>query len=127
MLPQNFVQAQIAGPSQTACPITKEVDTTVSNYDLSPMPQPVQKLTPLIAVVGPSSTFGSGSNNEVRADPDQNGITETFRACSSDDGIHLSVWAGQPLDGLLVWRGHYYEPSNPGLGPACTPKEIAAP
>jgi len=66
-------------------------------------------------------------NNNVQADLDQNGKHEAFRACSGNDGIHLTVWSGNPLDGTLLWHGYYYEPSNPGLGPSCTPKEMAGP
>jgi hypothetical protein len=81
----------------------------------------------MIAVLGAAAPFTIGANNQVQADLDQNGKFETFRACSADDGIHLTVWSGAPLDGTLLWHGHYYEASNPGLGPACTPKEITNP
>ncbi len=125
-LPQTFMQAEIGGPSQTACPITRDVDTTVSNYDIHVTQGPVQKLTPLIAVVGASTPF-SMNNNNVQADLDQNGKTETFRECSGNDGIHLSVWSGNALTGTVLWHGYYYEPGNPGVGPACTAKETTGP
>jgi hypothetical protein len=137
MPPQTFMQAEIAGPSQSACPISKDVDPTVSNYDIhvsqgsiqnnSDQNGPVQKLTPLIAVLGASAPFSTAANNAVQADLDQNGKHKTFRACSGNDGIHLTVWSGNALDGALLWHGYYYEPSNPGLGPSCTPKEMAGP
>jgi hypothetical protein len=124
---QTFTQAEIAGPSQSPCPVSKEVDTTVSNYDIHVSQGSVQKLTPLIAVLGASAPFLMAPNNNVQADLDQNGKREIFRACSGNDGIHLTVWSGNPLDGTLLWHGYYYEPSNPGLGPSCTPKEMAGP
>lgn len=127
MPPQTFTQAEIAGPSQSPCPVSKEVDTTVSNYDMHVSQGSVPKLTPLIVVLGASTPFSMGPNNNVLADLDQNGKRETFRACSGNDGIHLTVWSSNPLDGTLLWHGYYYEPSNPGLGPSCTPKEMAVP
>lgn len=127
MPPETFTQAEVTGPAKTACPITKEVDPTVSSYELRVPQGPPQKLTPMIAVLGPSGPFSMGPNNNVQADLDQNGKTETFRTCSSNNGIHLTVWFGNPLDGTLLWHGYYYEPSNPGIGPACTAKETANP
>jgi hypothetical protein len=125
--PASFIQVEIAAPSQTACPVSKNVDPSVSNYEVHVSQGAPQKLTPLIAVLGASASFSMGSNNTVQADLDQNGKVETFRACSGPDGIHLTVWSGNPLDGALLWHGYYYEPSNPGLGPSCTPKEMSGP
>ncbi len=127
MLPQTFVQAEIAGPAASACPVTKDVDTSVSNYDVRAAEPAPQKMTPLIAVLGASAPFSVAPNGNVQADLDQNHKTETFRACSAADGIHLTVWAGEPLTGTLLWHGYYYEPRNPGLGPSCTPRETAGP
>lgn len=124
MFPQTFTQAEISALSQNPCPVTKDVDTTVSNYDLHVTQASLQKLTPMIAVVGTSTPFSTSANN-VQADFDQNGKIETFRACSSNDGIHLTVWSGNALTGTVLWHGYYYEPGNPGMGPACTPKETA--
>jgi hypothetical protein len=125
--PQTFIQADIAGPSQSACPISKDVDPTVSNYDVHLAQGSVPKSTPFIAVLGASAPFSMAPNNSVQADLDQNGKIETFRACSSNDGIHLTVWSANPLDGTLLWHGYYYEASNPGLGPSCTARELAGP
>jgi hypothetical protein len=127
MPPQTFIQAETAGPSQSACPISKDVDPTVSNYDIHLPQGSVPKLTPLLAVLGAAAPFSMAPNNSVQADLDQNGKMKSFRACSGTNGIHLTVWSGNPLDGTLLWHGYYYEPSNPGLGPSCTAREMAGP
>ena len=128
LLPQTFTQVEVGAPSESPCPVSKDVDTAVSNYDLHvPQGSSLPKLTPLIAVVGTSAPFSLGTNNNVQADLDQNGKFDTFRACSSNDGIHLTVWSSNPLDGSLLWHGYYYEPSNPGVSSACTPKETSGP
>jgi hypothetical protein len=125
--PQPFIQAEIAGPSQSACPVSKDVDPTVSNYDIKLSQASVPKLTPLFAVLGASALFSMAPNSSVQADLDQNGKFKTFRACSGSNGIHLTVWSGNPLEGTFLWHGYYYEPSNPGLGPSCTAREMAGP
>lgn len=123
MAPQTFTHVDIGAAADSPCPVSKDVDRTVSNYVLHvPAGTSLPKMTPLIAVTGatPNVTI---TNNVVQADIDQNGTLESFRACSGNDGVHLTVWAGAPLDSVLLWHGYYYEPGNPGIGPACTPKE----
>lgn len=121
-LPQSFSSATIGAPSKDPCPISQNVDSTVSNYELKGANDQIPKLAPLIAVLGSSATFTTANNN-VQADLDQNGKTESFRSCSGNDGIYLTVWSGTPLTGGILWNAHYYEPNNPGMGPACTSAE----
>ena len=117
-------QATVTGVAQQPCPISQNVDTTMSNYNVTPQ-VPVQKQTPLIAVVGtPALTVNA--ENVGQADLDQNGQTETFRACSSDNGFHLSVWHGAPLQGEMLWHGFFYQPGATGIGAPCTPSEVPA-
>jgi hypothetical protein len=30
------------------------------------------------------------------------------RACTSGEGVHLSIWAGAPLTSTRLWRRYYY-------------------
>ncbi|HEX3684725.1 MAG TPA: hypothetical protein VHU83_19465 [Bryobacteraceae bacterium] len=125
-LPQSFTQAEIGAPSQSPCPILQNVNPALSSYDVQASGASLPKLTPLIAVLGTSAAF-SQQNNNVQADLDQNGKTELFRACSANDGIHLTVWTGTPTTGAVIWHGFYYDPNNAAAGPPCTPKETAVP
>lgn len=123
-LPQSFVPAQIGAQSDSACPITKDVDRTVTSYELH-LPggtDALKKMVPMIAVVGASSPFLLANTN-VEADLQGDGKHQMFRSCSADDGLHLTMWQGTPGSGTLVWHGYYYEASNPGVGPPCTPAE----
>jgi hypothetical protein len=124
LAPQAFTPARIASPSTEVCPITKEVDPASSSYTVTVNGTELPKLTPLIAVLGNPNAFAL-NNNVVQADLDQNGKLQTFRACDSADGVHLTIWQGSALTGTPLWRGYYYEPSNPGSGPTCVPAEIA--
>ena len=125
-LPQSFTQATIGSTSDSACPITKDVDRNVTNYELH-LPGgtgtvKTEKLVPMIAVVGPANPFLL-TNTNVQADLQGDGKHEMFRSCSADDGIHLTMWSDTPMTGALLWHGYYYEASNPGVGPACTPQD----
>lgn len=126
--PQRYVEAQIAAQSPNACPITKEVATDVSNYEISlPKSSEIPQLSPMVAVVGTASSDSfllNGAN--VQADLDQNQSKDTFRACGADDGVHLTVWKGSPLTGTLLWSGYYYESGNPGTLPTCSNAEVSS-
>ena len=127
-LPQTFTPAEIGAASETACPISKDVDTTVTNYELHvDNKDALQKLVPLIGVVAAPARFHTGTSNDVRSDFDADGKSESFRECSSTDGVHLTVWVGNPLDGTLIWHGFYYQPENTAPAPPCTPREAVAP
>lgn len=125
-LPQSFVQGQAGAASQAPCPVSQNANPALSSYDVQASGVP--KLTPLIAVLGTSGSI-SQQNNNVLADLDQNGKTEFFRACSANDGVHLTVWSGTPTTGAVIWHGVYYEPDggSAAVGPPCTPKETATP
>jgi len=126
-LPQSFTQGEIGAPSKEPCPILENVNTALSSYDVQASGVSLPKLTPLIAVLGTAAAFSQQTNN-VQADLDQNGKTELFRACSANDGVHLTVWSGTPTTGTVIWHGFYYEPnSTAAMGPPCTTKETTGP
>ncbi len=66
MAPQTFTQAEIAAIAPAPCPISKDVDPTISNYDVHVLGgAKLPKLTPLIAVVGTSAPFSMDATNSV--------------------------------------------------------------
>jgi len=129
--PQSFVQGQITGPGQGPCPVFRNSQTGFSSYDVNTSQSSangaqapsVQKLTPLIALAGPIGPM-MANGGTVSVDLDQNGKTQNFRACSATDTIYLTVWAGAPLTGTVLWRGSYYAPDNASVAPACSPGEL---
>ncbi len=42
------------------------------------------------------------------ADLDGDGVPERFRACTSSEGVHLTIWSGAPLTGRLRWHRYFY-------------------
>ena len=124
LAPIRAVQGAVSNLSKEPCPISQNVDTTVSNYDLD-VKASIPNLAPFIVVLG-TPAVTTNTNNVAQADLNQNGQTQTFRACSADNGIHLTVWSGAPVQGKLLWHGLYYESSNPNIGPSCAPAEMPA-
>jgi hypothetical protein len=125
-LPQSFTQAEVGATAQSACPVAQDLNPAFSSYDLHVTGASLPKLTPLIAVLGTSGPF-SQQNKNVQADLDQNGKKEMFRACTANDGVHLTVWSGTPTTGTVIWHGFYYEPNNAAAGPPCTAQETTEP
>jgi len=41
-------------------------------------------------------------------DLDGNGTPEGFRSCTSSEGLHLTVWYGEPLATARLWHGYVY-------------------
>ncbi len=56
-----------------------------------------------------------------RPDIDGDGRPETFRSCASGEGLHMTVWSGEPLASARLWHAYVY------LGydtePDCTPQD----
>ncbi len=60
-----------------------------------------------IAIVPPPAAARPGGAG-LRADLDGDGRSESFRSCTSSEGVHLSVWTGAPLRGARRWHAYYY-------------------
>lgn len=54
-------------------------------------------------------------------DIDGDGKDEFFRVCASTEGLHLTVWAGEPLKSKRVWHRYYYLGYD--VNPDCKEKE----
>lgn len=57
----------------------------------------------------------------VTADLEANGGRESFRSCTSEEGVHLTIWTGKPLEGPRQW--HYYYPLGYDVDANCTAAE----
>ena len=63
---------------------------------------------PLIAVAVVSKQPLKVSRGQARKDLDNDGRPEFFRSCASNEGLHFTVWTGQPLSGKRRWHFYYY-------------------
>lgn len=59
------------------------------------------------AVADPAGVF-SGKSGKVWVDVNRDGVEETFRDCTSHEGVHLTIWSGEPLKGSKLWHAYFY-------------------
>lgn len=60
-----------------------------------------------------------------KTDLDGNGELESYRQCTSREGVHVTVWAGAPLSSPRVW--HAYHQLGNDTEPNCTDADVAEP
>jgi hypothetical protein len=47
-------------------------------------------------------------DGEAKVDLDADKMKESFKACTSSEGVHLTVWTGEPQKGIRRWHAYYY-------------------
>ena len=75
-----------------------------------------------IAVIGAGdsiTTRGGKASAQLPGAP--GGKRLYFRACTSREGMHMTVWSGKPLAGKRVWHAYHYLGYD--VEPNCTPKD----
>jgi len=58
-----------------------------------------------------------------RTDIDRDGKHESYRVCTSTEGVHLTVWSGEVIENKRLWHDYYYLGYD--LDPTCTERETA--
>jgi hypothetical protein len=97
--------AQVEQPD-SSCPNGNPVDAEFERYRLRLTEGTLAPSVPTIAVVGRPSA------------------RDTYRSCTSSEGVHLTIWSGKPPASERRWHQYYYVGYD--LEPDCTPAEIAA-
>lgn len=79
--------------------------------------------TPLVALhdAGPVVVQAAA----LTGDLDGDGAAEHFRMCSSSEGLHLTIWSGEPLVGTRRW--HFYYFLGYDVEPNCSEADYAVP
>lgn len=75
---------------------------------------------PAVVLVGGTATF-TYRGGHLQTDMNGDGNMETFRSCTSHEGLHLTLWAGTPLLGKRIW--HHYYPLGYDVEPNCSPAD----
>jgi hypothetical protein len=82
--------------------------------------------TPLYAIgVLGAATEVRDANGAMTADLDGDGRSEIFRACTSAEGVHLTVWTDAAITGARRW--HAYQALGYDVSPTCVPADFAGP
>ncbi|HSU07236.1 MAG TPA: hypothetical protein VLI93_16860 [Acetobacteraceae bacterium] len=116
--PQSIAQAEITGPGP-GCPGLKNSDAV--GYKLRVTRGHVHDNIVMIGVLDGEAVLRQGRVISKR--PGNNDRVETFRSCTSADGVHLTVWRGSPLSGVRLWHAYYYLGQD--LVPTCTDEDTA--
>jgi hypothetical protein len=110
--PQTSGEMQIVAKADDACKDTSQEHPGVIRY--SSRVTGGALASPSIAVVNSSQPL-TVADAGMAGDLEGDGHLEFFRACTSTEGVHLTVWKGQPLEGWRKWHYYYY------LGYSVTP------
>jgi len=124
---QSAAPAKIVEISTTGCPGIGDDKAAYASYELEIVRGTMEDYIPLIAVVARPerfhtirSTIRANLSSEHQGGEHQ---ADTFRSCTSAEGVHLTVWQGEPLEGKRVWHQYYYLGQD--LEPNCTDKDTA--
>jgi hypothetical protein len=82
---------------------------------------PAYKVLPslAVAIVGRFEIERRGSGVALREGKSVNQIR--VRGCTSSEGLHLTLWAGEPLKGTRLWHLYYYLGYD--VEPTCQPAD----
>ena len=105
--PPTTGQAEIVRKLEQACISGNGQPAGLSHYELKVDEGALTKSAPAFAIVGSAAGL-TVRDSQATADLDGNGHPETFRSCTSAEGVHLTVWKGPPLRGIRKWHFYYY-------------------
>ncbi len=91
------------------------------SYEFKVLNGSLPNAAPAFAVINPAGQLKGGEGG-YSADLDGDGRREVFRACTSNEGVHLTIWSGEPTAGQRKW--HYCHYLAYDVEPACTAAEM---
>lgn len=100
-------EAEVRGPRDDPCDIPVGAEPNDFAYEAAAIDTLVYASQPYFAGLIPSNKIEI-EGQRVRGDLDGDGVAEEFRACTSQEGLHMSIWSGEPLKGRRRWRRYYY-------------------
>ncbi|MBI1920337.1 MAG: hypothetical protein HYS23_04560 [Geobacter sp.] len=118
---QTVVEKRIVKKLETSCSRNPQPPPDASFYAFSTAEE---HFDPAIAVVGFTGDLKL-VKGKVRADLNGDGTTESFRSCTSNEGLHLTVWAGEALKTKRLWHEYYYLGFD--IEPSCKPADYDFP
>ena len=121
--PQRASEARVTGKRARAWEIAN-TPLEGHSYDLEIIGGPPLSGEYGIGVVGAMKP-AAAKGPLVHIDLDGDGEPETFRQCASAEGLHLTVWTGEPLQGPLDWQRYVYLGMD--LEVTCTETETGQP
>jgi hypothetical protein len=118
--PQTTGEVEVTGKVDQACTPADQSEQGLYHYEFKVIRGTLQMAAPAFALTnftGTLTTAGTG----ITADLDGDGHPESFRSCTSSEGVHLTVWKGKPLKGRRKWHSYYYLGYD--VDPTCTKRD----
>jgi hypothetical protein len=115
--PQSFIKTNIVNKLSQSCSQNTVIPQNASFYSFQVSNNNDEIIRPTIAIAGFNGSL-KVTNGRVRADLNGDGRLESFRLCTSNEGLHLTVWIGEPLNGERLWHEYYYLGYD--VEPTCT-------
>lgn len=117
---QTHITARIEKKLPQTCSRNADIPADASFFSIRLKQDEAKPTGPAIAIAGFKGDF-EVDGGEVRADLNGDGRLESFRQCASAEGLHLTVWEGEPLKGRRLWHDYYYLGYD--VEPGCTQNE----
>jgi hypothetical protein len=105
--PQSIAEAIILKKLPNSCSTNPETDAEDSFYSLKLIKGKIELNTVALVIVNYAGKFVS-KGGVVSADLNKDRQSEHFRVCTSNEGLHLTVWSGRPLIGKRRWHRYFY-------------------
>lgn len=120
--PSESGEAEITRRLEKPCAFAEHNQQGIAmhSYEFKIVSGELPNAAPAFALLNTAGRLSSGASG-YSADLDGDGQAEFFRACTSMEGVHLTVWTGAPLTGRRRW--HYYHYLGYDVEPDCAPAE----
>lgn len=119
--PQSVATAVVERKLSASC--SRNPDTSPEDvfYSLKLISGKVEPESVGIGVVDAGRDFRV-ANDLASIDLNRDGRREYFRVCTSQEGLHLTIWSGKPLRGTRMWHWYYYLGYD--VEPSCSRREV---
>jgi hypothetical protein len=118
-MPQTVGTARV-GTRAAACDAIFSDTSRSARYEATILTGSLDEGMPALAVAGLPRPLGV-SDSILNADIDGDGRPDTFRFCTSSEGVHLTLWDGTPASGRREWHRYVYVGYD--LDPTCSEAE----
>ena len=118
--PQALAVAIIQKKVSGRCSQNPDTSPNDSFYSLRVISGRLEARAVGIAVIGARVDF-KVANGLANADLNGDGRKEYFHVCTSQEGLHLTIWSGKSLRGVRRWHWYYYLGYD--VEPSCTSRE----
>lgn len=106
-LPQATSEAEVIRRIDQPCAPATQSEPGVAHYRIRVLRDSLETGAPAFAIANFNGAF-TVSADGVTADLEGDGSPELFRACTSTEGVHLTVWTGTPPQGTRRWHRYFY-------------------